>query len=354
GGQTWTPTFTPVEGSNTVSVRQTDVAGNTSVATTVSFVLDTQVAAPSVSLTSDTGASGSDSITNSGALTIGGTEAGAAIEYSTDGGQTWTPTFTPVEGSNTVSVRQTDVAGNTSGATAVSFVLDKQLPVLTISIDPITEDNVLNASEHSGDIVAVTGKVTGEVAVGDTVTLNLGGSSYFGKVIELPGAELGFSINIGTGDLADNTQISASVSHTDTAGNIGTTQTSAEYSVDIEAPVLGAGQQFTYNENQPVGALLGTVNVQDAVGVTNFRFAATGTNTSTDGFFRIDALGRITLTEMGARSGANDFEVEPNSYTHAVEALDAAGNISATTIALSESNLNDSPVLISDNDAAAN
>jgi len=354
GGQTWTPTFTPVEGSNTVSVRQTDVAGNTSGATTVSFVLDTQVAAPSVSLTSDTGASGSDSITNSGALTIGGTEAGAAIEYSTDGGQTWTPTFTPVEGSNTVSVRQTDVAGNTSGATAVSFVLDKQLPVLTISIDPITEDNVLNASEHSGDIVAVTGKVTGEVAVGDTVTLNLGGSSYFGKVIELPGAELGFSINIGTGDLADNTQISASVSHTDTAGNIGTTQTSAEYSVDIEAPVLGAGQQFTYNENQPVGALLGTVNVQDAVGVTNFRFAATGTNTSTDGFFRIDALGRITLTEMGARSGANDFEVEPNSYTHAVEALDAAGNISATTIALSESNLNDSPVLISDNDAAAN
>ncbi|KIZ33933.1 hypothetical protein, partial [Stutzerimonas stutzeri] len=74
---TWSSSFTPVEGSNTVAVRQTDVAGNTSGATTVSFVLDTQVAAPTVSLTNDTGAGGSDSITNNGALTIGSTEAGA-------------------------------------------------------------------------------------------------------------------------------------------------------------------------------------------------------------------------------------------------------------------------------------
>ncbi|WP_198930815.1 chitobiase/beta-hexosaminidase C-terminal domain-containing protein, partial [Stutzerimonas balearica] len=120
GGQTWTSSFTPVEGSNTISVRQTDVAGNTSAATTVSFVLDTQVAAPGVSLTSDTGVSGIDSVTKDGALSVTGTEAGATIEYSTDGGQTWSSSFTPVEGSNTVAVRQTDVAGNVSGATTVS------------------------------------------------------------------------------------------------------------------------------------------------------------------------------------------------------------------------------------------
>ncbi|KIZ34594.1 hypothetical protein, partial [Stutzerimonas stutzeri] len=74
---TWSSSFTPVEGSNTVSVRQTDVAGNTSAATTVSFVLDTQVAAPTVSLQADTGTSGTDGTTNNGALTIGSTEAGA-------------------------------------------------------------------------------------------------------------------------------------------------------------------------------------------------------------------------------------------------------------------------------------
>ncbi|WP_313286090.1 Ig-like domain-containing protein, partial [Stutzerimonas kunmingensis] len=228
-----TPTFTPVEGSNTVSVRQTDVAGNTSGATTVSFVLDTQVAAPSVSLTSDTGASGSDSITNSGALTIGGTEAGAAIEYSTDGGNTWTPTFTPVEGSNTVSVRQTDVAGNTSGATTVSFVLDTQAPAIT------------------------------------------------------------------------------------------------------------AGQQFTYDENQPANALISSVSAQDAVGVVAFRFADSGSGTSADGYFQIDSQGRITLTQAGAAAGVNDFEQAPNSHGYVIEAIDAAGNVSAASVTLSEANLND-------------
>ncbi|KJS70801.1 MAG: hypothetical protein JL55_30980, partial [Pseudomonas sp. BICA1-14] len=235
GGQTWTPTFTPVEGSNTVSVRQTDVAGNTSGATTVSFVIDTQVAAPSLSLTSDTGASGSDSITNSGALTVGGTEVGATVEYSTDGGQTWTPTFTPVEGSNTVSVRQTDIAGNTSGATTVSFVLDTSAPNLTVSIDPITADNTVNAAERAGDTATVTGKVTGEVAVDDAVVLTVGSSQYAGTVIDLGNGELGFSINVGSGDLADNISITASVTHTDAAGNTGSAEADRVYAVDTSA-----------------------------------------------------------------------------------------------------------------------
>ena len=233
GGQTWSSTFTPIEGTNTVSVRQTDVAGNTSGATTVSFVLDTQVAAPTVSLQADTGTSGTDGITNNGALTIGGTETGATVEYSTDGGKTWTSTFTPVEGSNTVSVRQTDVAGNTSGATTVSFVLDTQ------------------------------------------------------------------------------------------------------------APAVQAGQQFSYDENQPANALIGSVSAQDAVGVVAFRFADSGNEMSADGYFHIDAQGRITLTPAGAAAGVNDFEQAPNSHGYTIEAIDAAGNVSAANVTLSEANLND-------------
>ena len=449
GGKTWSSSFTPVEGDNTVSVRQTDVAGNTSGATTVSFVLDTQVAAPSVSLTSDTGASGSDGITNSGALTIGGTEAGATVEYSTDGGNNWSSSFTPVEGNNTVSVRQTDVAGNTSGATTVSFVLDTQAPNLAISIDPITADNTINASERAGDIITVTGKVTGEVAIDDLVVLSVGTSQYEGKVIDLGNGELGFSINVGSGDLADNTTISASVSHTDAAGNTGSAEAnhtyavdtsapnlaisidpitadntinaseragdivtvtgkvtgevaiedvvvlsvgtsqyegkvidlgngelgfninvgsgdlaentsisasvshtdaagntgSAEadrtYAVDTQAPAITAGQQFTYDENQSANAVIGSVSAQDAVGVVAFRFADSGDDTSADGYFRIDSQGRITLTQAGAAAGVNDFEQAPNSHDYAIEAIDAAGNVSAANVTLSEANLND-------------
>ena len=59
-------------------------------------------------LTQDTGSSASDHLTKNGALTLGGIEPLATVEYSVDG-LTWTLSFTPVQGVNHVQVRQTDV-----------------------------------------------------------------------------------------------------------------------------------------------------------------------------------------------------------------------------------------------------
>jgi len=317
GGQTWTSTFTPVEGNNTVSVRQTDVAGNTSGATTVSFVLDTQVAAPTVLLTSDTGASGSDSITNSGALTIGGTETGATIEYSTDGGQTWSSTFTPVEGNNTVSVRQTDVAGNVSGATTVSFVLDTQVAAPTVSL---TNDTGASGSDSITNNGALS---IGGLETDATVEYSTdGGQTWTSSFTPVEG---------------NNT---VSVRQTDVAGNT-SAATTVSFVLDTQAPAVQAGQQFSYDENQPADALIGTVSAQDAVGVVAFRFADSGNEMSADGYFHIDAQGRITLTPAGAAAGVNDFEQAPNSHGYTIEAIDAAGNVSAANVTLSEANRND-------------
>ncbi|MFI8729385.1 beta strand repeat-containing protein, partial [Stutzerimonas kunmingensis] len=316
GGQTWTSSFTPVEGSNTVSVRQTDVAGNTSGATTLSFVLDTQVAAPTVSLTSDTGASGSDSITNSGALTIGGTEAGAT-QYSTDGGQTWSATFTPVEGSNTVSVRQTDVAGNTSAASTVSFVLDTQVAAPTVSL---TSDTGASGSDSITNSGALT---VGGTEAGATIEYSIdGGNTWSPTFTPVEGSN------------------TVSVRQTDVAGNT-SGATTVSFVLDTQAPAVPAGQQFSYDENQPADALIGTVSAQDAVGVVAFRFADSGNEMSTDGYFHIDAQGRMTLTPAGAAAGVNDFEQAPNSHGYTIEAIDAAGNVSAANVTLSEANRND-------------
>src|SRR5258707_10952995 len=79
---------------------------------------------PGAALTTDSGSSNSDHITNVGALSLSGIESGATVEYSTNGGTTWTTSFTPIEGPNAVLVRQTDVAGNVSSATSLSFTLD--------------------------------------------------------------------------------------------------------------------------------------------------------------------------------------------------------------------------------------
>src|SRR5581483_7613117 len=106
GGQSWSTSFSAVEGTNSVEVRQTDVAGNVSSATTLSFTLDTAAAAPGVALATDSGSSASDHITNVGTLSLSGVEAGATVEYSTDGGQSWSTSFSAVEGTNSVEVRQ--------------------------------------------------------------------------------------------------------------------------------------------------------------------------------------------------------------------------------------------------------
>ncbi|RQQ98382.1 hypothetical protein DF021_36775, partial [Burkholderia stagnalis] len=86
GGHTWNTSFSAVEGVNDVQVRQTDIAGNTSSATSFSFMLDTSAAAPGVALTTDSGSSAVDHITNVGTLNLTGVETGATVEYSTDGG----------------------------------------------------------------------------------------------------------------------------------------------------------------------------------------------------------------------------------------------------------------------------
>ncbi|WP_310586347.1 tandem-95 repeat protein [Stutzerimonas frequens] len=111
--------------------------------------------------------------------------------------------------------------------------------------------------------------------------------------------------------------------------------------LDTQAPAVPAGQQFTYDENQPANALIGSVSAQDAVGVVAFRFADSGNEMSADGYFHIDAQGRITLTPAGAAAGVNDFEQAPNSHGYTIEAIDAAGNVSAANVTLSEANRND-------------
>src|SRR5262249_40159192 len=100
------------------------------------------LAAPAVALTTDSGRSSSDHITNVGTLNVTGAEAGALVEYSTDGGNSWTSSFAAVEGANNVLVRQTDVAGNHSDVTSFSFTLDttpSQAPVINgITVDTRT------------------------------------------------------------------------------------------------------------------------------------------------------------------------------------------------------------------------
>ena len=104
--------------------------------------------APTAVLNADTGISVTDGITKDGKINVSGVEAGASIEYSTDGGLTWTPTaltnggFTLTSGAySNVQVRQIDIAGNTSPAAILGAItVDTTLPSAPIILG--AEDNV--------------------------------------------------------------------------------------------------------------------------------------------------------------------------------------------------------------------
>ena len=130
GGVNWQDSVILTEGTHTVRMRQTSIGGNVSV-NDFSFTLDTvPPAAPLVKLKTDSGLRNDDFVTNSGLLTTDSTAA--TVAYSNNAGA-WTTSFAAVEGATDVQVNQTDVAGNVSGNTSFSFVLDTRAPApLTI------------------------------------------------------------------------------------------------------------------------------------------------------------------------------------------------------------------------------
>jgi hypothetical protein len=123
-----------------------DTAGNVlDLNVTVSGKVDkTAPVAPTVALFADTGASATDHITSNGSINVSGLEAGATWQYSTDNGAHWTAggpidpqghssLYNSLGGAQTVQVRSTDAAGNTSDTTTFNYTLEKA-PLVTLNL----------------------------------------------------------------------------------------------------------------------------------------------------------------------------------------------------------------------------
>src|SRR5690606_23490035 len=133
-----------------------------------------------------------------------------------------------------VSITTTDAAGNSTTTSAThAYSVDVDAPELTITVDSITADNVINAAE-AGETVDVTGTVTGEFNADDAVRLTVGGVGNAGTVA----ADGIWSLAVGGSDLAATESLGVSVTTTDAAGNSTTTTTTHGYGVDTDAPEL--------------------------------------------------------------------------------------------------------------------
>lgn len=123
-GLTWSAKYTAQEGKNSLYVRQIDVLGQASAAShALMFTLDsTAPVTPSILIDgfAERYALVESEVpqSSSGSLTLQGIEPEALVQYSMDGGVSWSEHFQAVEGRNAVSTRQVDRAGNVSESSA--------------------------------------------------------------------------------------------------------------------------------------------------------------------------------------------------------------------------------------------
>uniref|UniRef100_A0AB33KSZ5 PA14 domain-containing protein n=1 Tax=Tenacibaculum sp. Pbs-1 TaxID=3238748 RepID=A0AB33KSZ5_9FLAO len=325
------------------SVATTDGSGNAGSAnTTHAYNVDTTAPVPTISvdnITADnivnateagttiavTGTVGGDfntgdtvTLTINGNNYTGTVDASGNYSINVPGSDLAADTDTTVE----ASVATTDGSGNAGSAnTTHAYNVDTTAPVPTISVDNITADNIVNASE-AGSTIAVTGTVGGDFNTGDTVTLTINGNSYTGTV----DGSGNYSINVPGSDLAADTDttVEASVATTDGSGNAGSANTNHVYNVDTTAPVptisvdnITADNIVNASEAGSTIAVTGTVggdfNTGDTVTLTINGNNYTGT---------VDASGNYSINVPGSDLAADtDTTVEASVAT-----TDGSGN----------------------------
>ena len=257
GGVTWTATFTPSasisDTSNVITLDNTgliNAAGNAGVGTTDSnnyvvdtvrptatiVVADTAIGAGETSLVTITFSEAVTAFTSADLTVANGVISGLS---SSDGGITWTATFTPTNGvndsSNVISLNSggiIDLAGNVNVGTADSnnYALDTQRPTATV----VLSDSSLRPGETAQVTItfseAVTGFSNDDLSVANG-TLSAVSSSDGGLTWTAT-----FTPTLGVSDttnliILDNTGVS------DAAGNTGTgTTDSANYAVETRVP----------------------------------------------------------------------------------------------------------------------
>ncbi|WP_404942544.1 Ig-like domain-containing protein [Pseudomonas brassicacearum] len=384
GGVTWTATLTPVNGvthsGNVITLDNTgiaDLSGNAGTATTDSntYAIDSQRPTATIVLADSTLAAGETSlvtITFSEAVT-GFTNADLTIPNGTltavsssDGGITWTATFTPSAGINDTTNLITlanagvaDLAGNAGSGTTSSgnFTIDTVRPTATI----VVADNALKIGDTSLVTITFSEAVSGfsnadlTIANGTLTAVSSSDGGVTWTATFTPTNAITDATNLIT---LDNTGVQNG------SGNVGSGSTdSNNYAIDTVRPTativvtdtaLGIGDTslvtITFSE-----AVTGFTNADLTIAngtltaVSSSDGGITWTATFTPSASTTDAANLITLDNTGvadlsgnAGSGSTDSNnfaidtVRPTATIVLADSTLAAGETSLVTITFSE------------------
>ncbi|EXB58392.1 bacterial Ig-like domain family protein, partial [Acinetobacter sp. 1475718] len=341
---------------DTVTATATDPAGNTSLpgTGTVSADITPPVVALDDVLTNDSTPALTGTVNDPTATVVVNVD-GVDYPAVNNGDGTWTladntlPALT--DGPHTITVTATDAAGNAGTDTAV-VTIDTAAPntgSVNFAIDSVTADNVINASEASGN-VTVTGvlKNVPADAANTVVTVVINGQTYTATVDSTAGT---WTVSVpGSGLVADaDKTIDAKVTFTDAAGNSSSVNDTQTYTIDTtapDAPVInpvngtdpitgtaepGSTVTVTYPDGSTASVVAGpdgtwTVpnpGLNDGDEVEAIATDPAG-NPSLPGTAIVDAVGPNT-------DGVN-FAVDSVTADNVINASEAAGNVTITGV----------------------
>ncbi|RDL43127.1 hypothetical protein DN730_15580 [Marinomonas piezotolerans] len=252
-------------------------------------------------------------------LTVNGAEIELTAAHIT-AGEVLVTVDVPQEGETlTVEASITDIAGNKSDKGYDSAVLDTEATAGTVTVNAITSDDVINASEAAGT-VAVSGTATGgDIAEGDTVTLEINGETYTTTV----DANGEWSVDVAGSDLAADTAFDAVVSSEDAAGNTVESTGSSTHTVDTEATAGTVTVNAITSDD--------VINASEAAGTVAVSGTATGGDIAEGDTVTLEINGETYTTTVDANGewsvdvAGSDLAAD-TAFDAVVSSEDAAGN----------------------------
>jgi len=330
GSGLWTITSSQMgNGPHTLTARGTDAAGNTSaLSSAVVITIDTVVPNAPTGVTlataSDSGTSNTDRLTNIATPTLSGSaEANSTVTlYSgttavgtatANGSGAWTVTAASLaDGVNTLTVKATDAAGNTSAASSpLNVTID------TVQAAPGTP--VLGAAYDSGSSSTdgitriINPTITGTGEAGSVVTLYDGGVSYGSTTVNGLGVW-----SIATGTLVPGTR-TLTARAVDGAGNSSVASAGLVITIDTSAAAPGTPSLAVDSGVSNTDRLINTgsptlTGTAEANGLIRLYDGASLVGTGT-----ADGSGAWTIAASGLGAGA---------HTLSARMIDVAGNTS--------------------------
>jgi hypothetical protein len=323
-----------VDGNYTLHLIATDEFGNASQNYDASFTLDTTITVPNnlkLAVGSDTGASNSDNITSINTPTINGTgDIGATIKIN-DGsvfvGETtvgsdgkWQIATSPLtNGTHSLIATATDIAGNISTAsTPLNIIIDALLPQLTLTT-PLTQTSLKNDAKLSGNIDG-----TGSNLVG----INYRWDNSTTSIPITPNSTGGFNQGLDFTGISNGSH-SLTITATDIAGNILTSNYSVNVALDKEAPLVNlqlASDTGTNTSDKITNNPTITGKVTDISGISAVTVSLNpnltpsiniATSLQPDGTFSLD---KTVLTQL------NGGQLADGNYQVYLQAIDTYGN----------------------------